>query len=64
MIAGLLGSHATGAAATSVVVSFVGGPVVMAAIVASIPLLLALGEHYLSQLTAHFFGQWASRVCL
>ncbi|MGA1263770.1 MAG: hypothetical protein ACO331_07655 [Prochlorothrix sp.] len=64
MIAGLLGSHATGAAATSVVVSFVGGPVVMTAIVVSIPFLLALGEHYLSQLTAQFFGQWAARVCL
>lgn len=64
MIAGLLGSHTAGAAATSVVVSFVGGPVIMTAIVVSIPLLLALGEHYVSQLTIQFFGQWAEMVCL
>lgn len=62
-IAGLLGSDAVGAAATSVVTASVGGPVVMGALLAGGAVATAYGTYELGKFSADKFNNWANQYC-
>ena len=62
-IAGGMGSNVAGAAATAVVTSAVGGPVVMGAILAGSVGATAFGTYKLGQLTLDKLGGWAESYC-
>ncbi|MBD2040728.1 hypothetical protein [Microcoleus sp. FACHB-672] len=61
--AGLLGSSATGAAATAVVTSFVGGPLVMGALLAGGTGLAAWGSYKTIEFTAQQFDGLTKEFC-
>jgi len=63
LIAGWLGSNATGAAATAVVTSAVGGPAVMGALLVGGAGILALGTYEAGHLTFKQLGEWAELYC-
>ena len=63
VIAGFLGSNAVGAAATAVVTSTVGGPIVMAGLVSIGLGVTAVGTGELTKLVAHKLGDWAESSC-
>lgn len=62
-IAGMMGSSVTGAAATAVVTSAVGGPLVMGTILIGGTSAAAVGTYQLSKLTADKLGSWAETNC-
>lgn len=62
-IAKTMGFKVAGAAATSVVTSAVGGPVVMGAIVAGGVGLTAYGIYKVGQFSAENFQEWAGEYC-
>jgi hypothetical protein len=61
--AGFLGSNAAGAAATAVVTSAVGGPIVMAALVAVGLGVTTFGTGELTKFIADKLGDWAENSC-
>lgn len=63
-IAGLMGSNAAGAAATAVVTSAVGGPIVMGIILTSGASITALGTYEVSKFTVEKLGFWVEEYCL
>lgn len=63
-LAGVLGSNATGAAATAVVTSAVGGPVVMAGLLAGGTAVTAYGSAKLALFVADKLGEWAETSCI
>lgn len=62
-IAGLMGSNAVGAAATAVVTSAVGGPIVMSIILTSGAGITALGTYEVSKFAAEKLGFWVEEYC-
>jgi hypothetical protein len=62
-VAGLLGSNAAGAAATAVVTSTVGGPVVMGALLVAGVGATAYGSGELTKMVATNLGEWAEGSC-
>nr|OEJ76636.1 hypothetical protein BH720_03510 [Desertifilum tharense IPPAS B-1220] len=62
-IAGMMGSSVTGAAATAVVTSAVGGPLVMGTILVGGTGAAAVGTYHLSKFTADKLGTWADSNC-
>lgn len=62
-IAGAMGSHVTGAAATAVVTSAVGGPVAMGALIATGTGLAAFGSYKIGKITVQQLGDWAESYC-
>lgn len=63
LVAGWLGSNVTGAAATAVVTSAVGGPLVMAALLVGGTGAVAYGSYLASQLVAGQLEDWAKANC-
>lgn len=63
-IAGMMGSNVAGAAATAVVTSAVGGPVVMGALLAGGTGVTAFGTYKLSKFTVEKLRNWAESYCL
>lgn len=63
LIAGWLGSNATGAAATAVVTAAVGGPAVMAPLLVGGAGAIALGTYEAGHLTFKKLGEWAELSC-
>ena len=62
-IAGMMGSSVTGAAATAVVTSAVGGPVVMSAILIGGTGAATFGTYELGKFTIDKLGSWAKDYC-
>lgn len=62
-IASMMGSNAVGAAATAVVTSAVGGPVVMGALIAGGTTATAYGTYKLGEFSLKKLGNWASTYC-
>jgi hypothetical protein len=62
-VAGFLGSNAAGAAATAVVTSTVGGPVVMGALLVAGLGATAYGSGELTKMVATNLGEWAEGSC-
>lgn len=62
-LASVLGSSATGAAATAVVTSAVGGPLVMAGLLAGGTVATTYGSYKLSVFVAEKLGEWAAATC-
>ncbi|RMH71400.1 MAG: hypothetical protein D6680_21750 [Cyanobacteria bacterium J007] len=62
-LAGFLGSNATGAAATAVVTSAVGGPVVMGTLLAGGAGVGAYSTYKLAVFVAEKMGDWAEQTC-
>jgi hypothetical protein len=62
-IAGLLGSNVSGAAATAVVTSTVGGPVVMSGLIVAGLGATAIGSEQLAKIVANKLGDWAESSC-
>jgi hypothetical protein len=62
-LAGMMGSSVAGAAATAVVTSAVGGPVVMGALLASGTGAAAFGTYKLSKFTVEQFWGWVEKYC-
>lgn len=63
LAASLSGSKVAGAAATAVVTSAVGGPVVMGALITGGVGVAAYGTYKLEQFTAEKFRDWAGHYC-
>lgn len=63
-IAGMMGSSATGAAATAVVTSAVGGPLVMGTLLVGGTGATIWGTYELSKFTFENLGNWAENYCL
>ncbi len=62
-LASVLGSGATGAAATAVVTSAVGGPLVMAGLLTGGTAVTAYGSYKLSVFVAEKLAEWAATTC-
>ncbi len=62
-MARLLGSRATGSAATAVVVRSVGGPTVMTVMLLGLPPLFALSRQYLRDAVMPVLEPWANDIC-
>ncbi|MCT7961159.1 hypothetical protein NG791_10785 [Laspinema sp. D1] len=62
-LASVLGSSATGAAATAVVTSAVGGPLVMAGLLTGGTVATAYGSYKMSVFVAKKLGDWAEKSC-
>lgn len=62
-IAGLLGSNVSGAAATAVVTSTVGGPVVMSGLIVAGLGATAIGSAELTKIVVYELGDWAESSC-
>ncbi|MBW4624752.1 MAG: hypothetical protein KME49_04380 [Brasilonema octagenarum HA4186-MV1] len=62
-IAGMMGSTVTGAAATAVVTSAVGGPLVMGALLVGGTGAVAFGSDKLLRLGFEHLGNWAESYC-
>lgn len=62
-IAGMMGSSATGAAATAIVTSTVGGPLVMALLLASGTGTVAFGSYKLGKFGVEKLESWAENYC-
>lgn len=62
-IAGMMGSNVAGAAATAVVTSAVGGPVVMGALLVGGTGATAFGTYKLGKFTLEKLGDWAQSYC-
>jgi hypothetical protein len=63
-VAGFLGSSASGAAATAVVTSAVGGPIAMAALVAVGLGVTTFGTGEITKFVADKLGDWAENSCV
>jgi len=63
LIAGLLGSSTTGAAATAVVTSAVGGPIAMSTLLVGGTGVIALGTYEAGHTTFKKLGEWAELYC-
>jgi hypothetical protein len=68
-IAGMMGSHAAGAAATALVTSLVGGPLIMGALIAGGVGVAAYGKHkleksFLDKFTRNELEDWAAEYCM
>jgi hypothetical protein len=63
LIAGLLGSSTTGAAATAVVTSAVGGPIAMSTLLVGGTGAIALGTYEAGHTTFKKLGEWAELYC-
>ena len=62
-IAGMMGSSVTGAAATAVVTSAIGGPIVMSALLVGGTSAATFGTYELGKFAAKRLGIWAERYC-
>ncbi|ARV60498.1 hypothetical protein BZZ01_19325 [Nostocales cyanobacterium HT-58-2] len=62
-IAGMMGSSVTGAAATAVVTSAVGGPLVMSALLVGGTSATAFGTYELGKLAVERLGNWVESYC-
>lgn len=62
-IAGMMGSSVAGAAATAVVTSAVGGPIVMGALLASGTGAATFGAYKLTKVAVENLGGWAESYC-
>lgn len=64
IIAGMMGKSVVGAAATAVVTSAVGGPVVMGTILLGGTVSTAYGIYELGNFTVEKLGSWAEKYCV
>ena len=64
LIAGMMGSSVSGAAATAVVTSAVGGPITMGAIIVGGTGATVFGTYELGKFTVQRLGTWAESSCI